>query len=72
MPFLRSSASERRSVVSHSFTPEHDLGGARTTPTPLSTRRPPRQTTNIAISALVIARMLISMIPNTNCTTQPI
>ena len=28
--------------------------------------------TNIAISALVIARMLMSMIPNTNCTTQPI
>src|SRR5271163_4263546 len=30
------------------------------------------QATNIAISALVIARMLMSMIPNTNCTTQPI
>ena len=30
------------------------------------------QATNIAISALVIERMLISMIPNTNCTTQPI
>jgi hypothetical protein len=30
------------------------------------------QATNIAISPLVIARMLISMIPNTNCTTHPI
>ena len=30
------------------------------------------QATNIAISALAIARMLMSMIPNTNCTTQPI
>ena len=26
---------------------------------------------NIATSALVIARTLISIIPNTNCTTQP-
>jgi hypothetical protein len=40
----------------------------RASPTPL-----PRQVvTNIATSALVTARMLISMIPNTACTTQPI
>jgi hypothetical protein len=64
MPFLRSLASEWRSVASHSF---------RLSTTLVSQNDPlPPQATNIATSALVIARMLISMTPNTACTRQPI
>ena len=65
-------ASERRSVASDRFTPEHDPRREPERPDSPFDPRSLRQATNIATSALVIARMLISMIPKMNCTTQPI
>jgi len=62
-------AALRRTPPVPSQTREHAL---RVETGPLIHPRSFRQAMNIATSALVIARMLISMIPNTNCTTQPI
>jgi hypothetical protein len=70
-PSWRRSAPERRSVASRCFTPEHDPDGSQKDPDSPFDPRSLRQA-NIATSALVIARILISIIPNTACTTQPI